>query len=185
MKTGMVSVALWCTVLAVNAAADTPAQARSCVACHGSAGVSERPEWPSLAGQNASYLELQITAFRDGDRQSPPMMPFVANLSDAEIAELAKYYAGQEAATTASGNPDLVEAGRQLAGYCSACHGYAGRPATGEWPIIAGQHASYLEAQMLSFKHGERIHPLMQAALDKLGEKEFAELAAYYSQLQP
>jgi cytochrome c553 len=39
--------------------------------------------------------------------------------------------------------------------------------------------------QLRSFKRGERIQPLMQAALDKLGEKEFAALAAYYSQLQP
>jgi cytochrome c553 len=181
----MILAALCCTVLTAATAAETPAQAQTCVACHGSAGVSDNPEWPSLAGQNAAYLELQITAFRDGERKNPPMMPFVANLSDADIAELAEFYAGQEAAATANGDPALVEAGRQLAGYCSACHGFAGRPATGQWPIIAGQHAPYLEAQLLSFKRGERIQPLMQAALDKLGEKEFAALAAYYSQLQP
>lgn len=185
MKTSMILAALCCTVLAAAAVAETPAQAQSCAACHGSAGVSANPEWPSLAGQNAAYLAQQITAFRDGERENPPMMPFVANLSDAEIAELADYYAGLEAVTAADGDPALVEAGRQLAAYCSACHGFAGRPATGQWPIIAGQHAPYLEAQLRSFKRGERIQPLMQAALDKLGEKEFAALAAYYSQLQP
>ncbi|QIB67516.1 cytochrome c4 [Kineobactrum salinum] len=181
----MIWVALWCSALAATAAAETPAQTHSCVACHGNAGVSDNPEWPSLAGQNAAYLEQQITAFRDGERENPPMKPFVENLSDAEIAELAEYYADQEAVATANGDPALVDTGRQLAGYCSACHGYAGRPATDEWPVLAGQHAAYLELQLLSFKRGERIQPLMQAAVGKLSAKEFAALAAYYSQLQP
>ena len=77
-----------------------------------------------------------------------------------------------------------MERGRQLAGTCSACHGYAGKPVADEWPILSGQHATYLQTQLLAYKRGERVHPLMQAAVAKLAETEFAALAAYYSQLE-
>lgn len=186
MKISVIIAALGCSVLVAAAgAAEAPQVARNCIACHGDGGVSDNPQWPTLAGQNAGYLEGQIKAFRDGERENPAMMPFVAKLSDADIADLAAYYSRQEAVASGNGDPEQVEAGRQLAGYCSACHGYAGRPATDEWPVLAGQHAPYLKAQLTSFKRGERVQPLMQAALKDLGEKEFAALAAYYSQMEP
>lgn len=68
-------------------------KAAMCQACHGPAGVSPVDMWPNLAGQKATYLAKQITAFRDGSRVEPTMAPFVANLSDADIADLAAYYA--------------------------------------------------------------------------------------------
>jgi cytochrome c553 len=49
--------------------------------------------WPNLAGQKSMYLQKQIKAFRDGVRQDVTMQPFVANLSDTDIEDLAAYYA--------------------------------------------------------------------------------------------
>ena len=47
-------------------------QARSivCAACHGVDGNSFNPEWPSLAGQNESYLIKSLQSFKDGSRQN-------------------------------------------------------------------------------------------------------------------
>jgi len=64
-----------------------------CAACHGTAGVSINPIWPSLAGQHAQYLAKQIRRFRDGEREEITMQPFVQNLSDQDIEDLAAYYA--------------------------------------------------------------------------------------------
>jgi cytochrome c553 len=58
-------------------------------------------------------------------------------------------------------------------------------PAAREWPILSGQHAQYLQAQLRAYKGGERINSHMQAAIARFGETEFAALAAYYSQLAP
>ena len=75
-------------------AAAGKAKAAVCAACHGPAGVSVNPAWPSLAGQQPVYLAKQIRLFRDGERVEPTMQPFVQNLSDQDVDDIAAYYAG-------------------------------------------------------------------------------------------
>ena len=69
------------------------AKAALCAACHGMNGVSINPLWPSLAGQQRVYLANQIRAFRDGERVEVTMQPFVANLTDQDVEDLAAFYA--------------------------------------------------------------------------------------------
>lgn len=71
------------------------AKSATCVTCHGPGGVSINPLWPNLAGQHEAYLAGQIKAFRDGVRSDPLMTPMVAALTDADIANLAAYFAAQ------------------------------------------------------------------------------------------
>jgi cytochrome c553 len=66
-----------------------------CVACHGPEGVGITPQYPSLAGQHADYLERALRDYRDGGRKNPVMGGFVAQLTDEDIEELAEYYARQ------------------------------------------------------------------------------------------
>ena len=74
-------------------AAAGKAKAAVCAACHGPAGISVNPAWPSLAGQQPVYLAKQIRLFRDGERVELTMQPFVQNLSDQDIDDIAAYYA--------------------------------------------------------------------------------------------
>lgn len=74
-------------------AAKGKAKAGTCVACHGSNGISQIPMYPNLAGQKQQYLEIQLKAFRDGTRKNMVMAPMAAGLSDEDIANLAAYYA--------------------------------------------------------------------------------------------
>lgn len=67
-------------------------KASLCAACHGPKGISVNTLWPNLAGQNGPYLEKQMKAFRDGDRQEPTMQPFMAGLTDQDVADLASYF---------------------------------------------------------------------------------------------
>ncbi|MGC9385969.1 MAG: c-type cytochrome [Hydrogenovibrio sp.] len=76
-------------------AVDMPAKAKTCVGCHGADGNSVVPNFPKLAGQHAAYIEKSLKDFRDGFRKDATMQPFAKNLSDAEIKELANYYAAQ------------------------------------------------------------------------------------------
>lgn len=99
MKIRSLIIALVFTFVSVSTlAADIEAgKAKSvtCAACHGPAGVSSNPLWPNLAGQHEQYLAKQIKAFHDGTRSDPLMTPMAAALTDADIANLAAYYAAQ------------------------------------------------------------------------------------------
>ena len=64
----------------------------TCAGCHGTAGISNNPMWPNLAGQQPGYLVKQLKAFRDGTRSDPMMTPMAKPLSDDDIANLAAYY---------------------------------------------------------------------------------------------
>ncbi len=66
-----------------------------CAPCHGLAGISLVRAYPNLAGQKKQYLIDQLKAFRSGERKSPKMMnPLAAQLSDADIKNLAAYFSG-------------------------------------------------------------------------------------------
>lgn len=74
-------------------AAAGKAKAAVCAACHGPAGISVNPAWPSLAGQQPVYLAKQIRLFRDGERVEPTMQPFVQSLTDQDVDDIAAFYA--------------------------------------------------------------------------------------------
>ena len=51
--------------------ADTFAErVATCLACHGEKGFSEQPAVPSLGGQPAPYLFIQLYLFRENQRAS-------------------------------------------------------------------------------------------------------------------
>ncbi|MFQ2195600.1 c-type cytochrome [Aeromonas jandaei] len=68
-------------------------KAAVCAACHGVEGKALIPNYPHLAGQNAAYLVKQLKAFKDGSRKEPLMVPFMAPLTDADMENLAAFYA--------------------------------------------------------------------------------------------
>lgn len=70
----------------------------TCVACHGPGGNSSMPSmYPSIAGRDAGELAELLHGYRDGDIQDPQMSPQAAHLTDQDIADLAAYFAAQEA----------------------------------------------------------------------------------------
>jgi cytochrome c553 len=65
-----------------------------CDTCHGVNGVSPMPDQtPSLAGKGERYLFEQLRAFRSGKRKHETMLIMGSKLSDAEMRDLAHYYA--------------------------------------------------------------------------------------------
>ena len=72
-----------------------PAKLGLCASCHGVEGRSSIPGYPHLAGQDAAYLRAQLLAYRDGSRPHAQMQAIVGVLDEAEIDELARWYAGR------------------------------------------------------------------------------------------
>ena len=83
------------------APAGDPAKGREktqmCEGCH------EIPGWrtafpevyqvPKIVGQHEAYMVAALKAYRSGERSHPSMRGIAASLSDADIADLAAYYA--------------------------------------------------------------------------------------------
>lgn len=69
------------------------AKAQACAVCHGPIGLSSQPDAPHLAGQSAIYIGSQLKAYRSGARRHEVMAVMAKPLSDADIANLAAWYA--------------------------------------------------------------------------------------------
>jgi cytochrome c553 len=78
-----------------------------------------------------------------------------------------------------------VEAGRTKSVTCAACHGVDGNSVTPDWPMLAGQHASYLVRQLRAFKNGERTDVTMKPFADMLSEQDMLDVAAYFAAQTP
>lgn len=91
-------------VAAGPAAAGDPAagkrKAQACQACHGIDGIATMPMAPNIAGNNELYLRNQLQAFRSGKRTNEMMSVVAQSLSDADIADLAAWYAAIEIEVT-------------------------------------------------------------------------------------
>ena len=174
--------------LACAALADeVPRKAQACIACHGPDGNSADPGMPSLAGQPAQFISMQLFLFRQGDRKDPRMSPMAVSLSNADMNELAAYFARQRPAApshkTASEN---AAAGRRLAEqyHCVQCHGPA-LLGLQHIPRLAGQQFAYLKTQLGGFKAGTRadMDGNMTSAAQPLSDKDIEILADYLSGL--
>ncbi len=66
-----------------------------CAECHGINGISVIANFPNLAGQKELYLLAQLKAFKTGKRKNPEMKYLVKLLSDADIANVAAFFASQ------------------------------------------------------------------------------------------
>lgn len=87
-------------------------KAAVCISCHGADGVSVAPIFPRLAGQRIDYLYQRLLSFRYSDPKDPyysasPMTSIAAQLSDADMRDLAAFFAGQT--PQAPGAPATVD----------------------------------------------------------------------------
>jgi cytochrome c553 len=74
------------------------AKAQMCAPCHGANGLAVAPNTPHLAGQPEPYLVDQLNAYRSGKRAHEVMAVVARPLTDAEIADLAAWFASLEIA---------------------------------------------------------------------------------------
>jgi cytochrome c553 len=159
-----------------------------CAACHGADGNSATPTNPSLAGQHAEYISLQLMHFKDGTRNNAVMAGMVANLAPEDMKSLGAYFAQQKPKGLAAKDPALVPVGQRLyrggnaatsVPACSACHTPTGAGIPARYPRLSGQYAEYTLAQLQAFKAGQR-------GMDKDGKdvngRVMAQIAARMSE---
>jgi len=198
------SLALACTGAASQAAepaatAPDPAKgaaisASVCAACHtndGSRGVAANP---IIQGQHSDYLVKQLAEFKAGKRDNPVMKAMAAPLSEADMKNVAAFYASKQPKPGFAKNKDLVAHGEKIyrggvaersIPACSGCHGPSGAGIPAQYPRLAGQHADYVEAQLVAFRSGARHNnPVMTAVAAKLNDRDVKALADYVAGLR-
>lgn len=67
--------------------------AAKCAVCHGEKGISKIPSWPNLAGQSGDYLVSSLKSYKASQRKNSMMDGVVKDLSDADAANVAAYFA--------------------------------------------------------------------------------------------
>jgi cytochrome c553 len=178
-----------------------PVATSVCAACHGPDGNSPDPANPKLAGQHAGYLFKQMKNFKaSGDhapeRANPIMNGMIAPYDEAQMRDLAAYFAAQKQKGEAAASGESVALGQKLyrAGdqarglaACAACHGPAGAGLPAQFPRIQGQYAAYLEAQLKAFRDGARANDpaqMMRMVAIKMSDAEIKAVATYVAGLR-
>jgi len=158
----------------------------ACAACHGEGGVSRQPGTPSLVGLSPAYLVAAMKSYVDGKRTHDLMKALLVGVSDAELNEIALYYARQSpvrAPTPAIGD---VSAGKAASAGCAGCHGAQGVSPNPAWPSLAGQDAQFLAAAIRSYKEGgSRNDTMKRGIVAALDDRTINDVASYFASLRP
>jgi len=162
--------------------------ALNCTMCHGALGLS-RSDAPNLAGQYPEVVTKQLLDYRSGKRENALMSALARNLTDANIADLAAYYASLPKARTAPTTydetlPALVRVGDPMRNIapCISCHGGVDQKLGAPW--LEGMSKQYLVQQLQDFQQGRRRNDgqqQMRNVARPMTADEIDGVAAFYA----
>jgi cytochrome c553 len=176
-------------------AAEGEKKATMCIGCHGIVGYqATHPQVykvPMISGQNAKFIVSSLVAYQKGERRHPTMRAIAGSLTEQDMADLGAHYeahakgarAPEAAAEPAGDVKELLTKGA-----CSSCHGANfSKPIDGSYPKLAGQHADYLYAALMSYKvkgngHG-RENAIMGGQVAQFTSSQLKAIAGYLASL--
>ncbi len=159
--------------------------AAACAGCHGDTGVSRTPGTPSLAGLDPKYLVAAMKAYKSGQRKNDVMKAMLAQVTDADLSNIAFYFALQKPERAQNPAAGDQSAGKSAAAACAGCHGDNGVSRSPAVPSLAGQDAQYVAVALLAYKNGARSDEIMTSPAAGLDEAAAKNLAAFYANQQP
>lgn len=183
------------------ALAEVTAIAEDCDGCHGTNGVSEWADMPTIAGISEFVLSDAMFFYRDrerpcaeseyrqGDTSRPAtdMCAVAEKMSDEEIESISAHYAKLDFKPAVQDvDAALAATGRKLHDdNCENCHADSGRDPEGDASILAGQWVGYMRAQFADYATGERSQPgKMEAKISGLSDDDVEALINFYASLQ-
>jgi cytochrome c553 len=202
------AAALLCVGTAVAQAPAKPDAAKGqgiasqvCAACHAADGNSVTAANPKLAGQFYEYLHRQLVNFKPqagkkAGRENAVMAGMVANLSEADMQNVAAYYAAQKLKPAAAKDKELAALGQKIyrggnaatsVAACAGCHGPSGAGMPAQYPRISGQFAEYIETQVKAFRSGARSNDpngMMRGVAARMTDREIQAVAEYAAGLR-
>ena len=156
-----------------------------CKGCHGLDGGSVAPGVPHLAAQNERYLLASLKAYKEGKRGHAALKVITERMSEADIRNVAAYYAGLPASGIARATPvasaSPYETGKARAAACAKCHGEDGNGTAPGIPSLAGQQAQYLAVALQEYVSGERKSSPMHAVMRSLSPSDTESVSLYFA----
>ncbi len=155
-----------------------------CLACHGETGTSQIPEVPSLGGQPADFLLIQLYQFREKQRIAEPMNELTRDFTDDDLRTFSDYIAKLPPPVPPPGgsDPAKLEQGRAAAQIhrCGLCHNpdMSGHDQIGR---IGTQREDYLLKALREYKIGERrgYDPAMVDVARGIADDDLVAIAHY------
>ncbi len=170
------------------------AASAACQACHLADGNRGAPANPILQGQHPEYLVKQLMEFKSGKRKNAVMTGMAAPLSDADMKNIAAFYASKQAKPGFAKSKDTITLGEQIyrggiaakqVPACAGCHSPTGAGIPAQYPRVGGQHAEYTEAQLVAFRSGARANSAqMMTIAAKLSDVEIKAVSDYIAGLR-
>jgi cytochrome c553 len=173
-------------------------RAAPCLACHGESGQSETPEIPSLGGQPAPYLLIQLYLFREQQRASAlkkddqmiqVMSEMTKGFTDDDLRNFSDFIAKLPAPKTPADTGDVSRMQRASAlitqNRCNNCHNLdlTGRE---NIPRIANQREDYLVKTLRDYKSNARhgYDGAMAEVLAPVNDQQILDMAYYIARFR-
>jgi len=165
-----------------------------CQGCHGTDGNSINEQIPKLSGQFEKYITKQLMNFQTGSRTHGIYSLISAPLTETDMSDIAAYYSnlprmkGDESSTNNLGHKIFTEGDiskKVIA--CVTCHGTRGKglfKGVTMFPVIGGQHKSYIKKQLTDFRADTRSNSpsdIMNRITRSLSDSDIEALADYIS----
>jgi cytochrome c553 len=159
-----------------------------CSGCHALDGSGKTTEIPNLAAQPAEYLVEAMYAYREDIRHHAALKDLIAGFSEADIQNIAGYFASLPPIAPQAGPSSGEEAyreGAEFAAICIDCHGERGVSTTAGVPSLAGQQPAYLIVATQEYADGSRGHAGKEKMLEGLDQVDIEKMAMYFAAQAP
>jgi cytochrome c553 len=179
---------------AILIAGATPLYAQSveekvqvCAACHGADGKPVDKTIPTIWGQQAGYIYIELRDFKRGDRKSDIMQPIASSMERQDMLDIAQYLSAKPWPDLGQPRAPKDVAERALSANrsvgCTGCHldHFQG---DGTVSRLAGMGKDYLLKQMIDFRTRARgNNPGMSDLMIATSPDDLAALAEYLAGL--
>ena len=197
---GIIALAIAFALSGTAADADVSELLTQCQDCHGPGGISSYDDVPTIAGQNASFIEKTLRSYqvwgrpcikseyRHGDTSRPrtDMCQVAEGLTSEDIKAVSEHFASLPFKPAVQPfDAAQAERGKALhAERCELCHEQGGTiPDRG--PRLAGQWLPYLRKSLNFVPTGEHlVPPAMESAVVDLGPDDVDALMNFYASQQ-
>ena len=165
-----------------------------CAACHAIDGSRGSPANPILMAQHPEYLVKQLQEFKSGKRNNPIMKGFASTLSEDDMKNVAAFYSSKLGKPGFAKDKAGVKLGETVyrggiaekaVPACAGCHSPNGAGVPAQYPRLGGQHGDYTEAQLLSFRGGQRANSAQMTTIaQRMSDGEIKAVADYIAGLK-
>ena len=117
-----------------------------------------------------------------------------STLSEADMKNVAAFYASKPAKPGFAKNKDTVLLGEKIyrggiadrnVPACAGCHAPTGAGMPAQYPRLGGQHGDYTEAQLVAFRSGARANSAQMTAIAaRMSDKEIKAVSDYIAGLR-